>query len=118
MQEGDPDEHEELHVFIEAPSDAQMNQAADLVRDLLYNPEAATKLREEQMRQVRLGVGCCSSLCITVVAYVSCYSSHLSVRSFLLVVTMVLAGVFCALGLLSRFSDRDCFAVACPWVLR
>ena len=53
MQEGDADEFEDLHVLIEAATDEQLNDAADLVRDVLFNPDAAARIKDEQMKQVR-----------------------------------------------------------------
>jgi hypothetical protein len=58
LQEGDADENEDLYVLIEAPTDAQLESAAELIRDLLYNPEAAARIREEQMKQV-MPCACC-----------------------------------------------------------
>ncbi|CAI5739188.1 unnamed protein product [Hyaloperonospora brassicae] len=49
---GDPDENEELHVLITADSDEALAKAQSAVEDILFNPQQAMKLKQEQLRKV------------------------------------------------------------------
>ncbi|TYZ57701.1 hypothetical protein PybrP1_009244 [[Pythium] brassicae (nom. inval.)] len=49
---GDPDENEELHVLITADSDEAVAKAQSAVEDILFNPQQAMKLKQEQLRKV------------------------------------------------------------------
>ncbi|EQC41841.1 hypothetical protein SDRG_00700 [Saprolegnia diclina VS20] len=49
---GDPDENDDMHVLITADTDDQIAKAQELVEDILFNPEKAMKLKQEQLRQV------------------------------------------------------------------
>ncbi|GAB9471450.1 Splicing factor 1 [Globisporangium polare] len=49
---GDPDENEELHVLITAESDEAIAKAQSAVEDILFNPQQAMKLKQEQLRKV------------------------------------------------------------------
>ncbi|RLN47786.1 hypothetical protein BBJ28_00003884 [Nothophytophthora sp. Chile5] len=49
---GDPDEEEELHVLITADSDEAVAKAQSAVEDILFNPQQAMKLKQEQLRKV------------------------------------------------------------------
>ncbi|KAF0689960.1 Aste57867_18604 [Aphanomyces stellatus] len=49
---GDADENEDLHVLITADTDAQIARAQREVEDILFNPDQAMKLKQEQLRQV------------------------------------------------------------------
>ncbi|ETV92722.1 hypothetical protein H310_13149 [Aphanomyces invadans] len=49
---GDADEDEDLHVLITADTDEQIARAQREVEDILFNPEQAMKLKQEQLRQV------------------------------------------------------------------
>ena len=51
-REGDADEFEALHVVIEASSQDLLEQGESRVNEILFDPEAAQRLKEEQMRQV------------------------------------------------------------------
>ncbi|RHY35406.1 hypothetical protein DYB32_000123 [Aphanomyces invadans] len=47
---GDADEDEDLHVLITADTDEQIARAQREVEDILFNPEQAMKLKQEQLR--------------------------------------------------------------------
>ncbi|RMX66980.1 hypothetical protein DD238_001650 [Peronospora effusa] len=49
---GEPDENEELHVLITADSDEAVAKAQSAVEDILFNPQQAMKLKQEQLRKV------------------------------------------------------------------
>lgn len=49
---GDPDENEELHVLITADTDEAIAKAQSAVEDILFNPQQAMKLKQEQLRKV------------------------------------------------------------------
>ncbi|KAG7398021.1 Splicing factor 1 [Phytophthora boehmeriae] len=49
---GDPDENEELHVLITADTDESVAKAQSAVEDILFNPQQAMKLKQEQLRKV------------------------------------------------------------------
>ncbi|KAG1696834.1 hypothetical protein DVH05_017744 [Phytophthora capsici] len=49
---GDPDENEELHVLITADTDESIAKAQSAVEDILFNPQQAMKLKQEQLRKV------------------------------------------------------------------
>ncbi|KAE8985550.1 hypothetical protein PF005_g21636 [Phytophthora fragariae] len=49
---GDPDENEELHVLITADTDEAVAKAQSAVEDILFNPQQAMKLKQEQLRKV------------------------------------------------------------------
>lgn len=49
---GDPDENEELHVLITADTDESLAKAQSAVEDILFNPQQALKLKQEQLRRV------------------------------------------------------------------
>ncbi|KAL4145950.1 hypothetical protein PRNP1_011823 [Phytophthora ramorum] len=49
---GDPDENEELHVLITADTDESLAKAQSAVEDILFNPQQAMKLKQEQLRKV------------------------------------------------------------------
>ncbi|TDH71949.1 uncharacterized protein CCR75_003140 [Bremia lactucae] len=49
---GDPDENEELHVLITADTDDAVAKAQSAVEDILFNPQQAMKLKQEQLRKV------------------------------------------------------------------
>ncbi|KAF0731732.1 hypothetical protein Ae201684P_005879 [Aphanomyces euteiches] len=49
---GAPDENEDLHVLIAGDTDEQIARAQHEVEDILFNPEKAMKLKQEQLRQV------------------------------------------------------------------
>ncbi|KAF4045553.1 KH domain [Phytophthora infestans] len=49
---GDPDENEELHVLITADTDEAVAKAQSAVEEILFNPQQAMKLKQEQLRKV------------------------------------------------------------------
>ncbi|KAF1787577.1 K Homology domain, type 1 [Phytophthora cactorum] len=49
---GDPDENEELHVLITADTDEAVAKAQSAVEDILFNPQQAMRLKQEQLRKV------------------------------------------------------------------
>ncbi|KAG6586556.1 Far upstream element-binding protein 3 [Phytophthora cinnamomi] len=49
---GEPDENEELHVLITADTDEAVAKAQSAVEDILFNPQQAMKLKQEQLRKV------------------------------------------------------------------
>ncbi|KAI9920045.1 hypothetical protein PsorP6_015594 [Peronosclerospora sorghi] len=49
---GEPDDNEELHVFITADTDEAVAKAQRAVEDILFNPQQAMKLKQEQLRKV------------------------------------------------------------------
>ncbi|GMF10753.1 unnamed protein product [Phytophthora lilii] len=49
---GEPDENEELHVLITADTDEAVAKAQAAVEDILFNPQQAMKLKQEQLRKV------------------------------------------------------------------
>jgi far upstream element-binding protein len=49
---GDPDENEELHVLIQGDTDEAVAKAQSAVEDILFNPQQAMKLKQEQLRKV------------------------------------------------------------------
>lgn len=48
---GDPDDEDELHVLITADSDEAIAKAQSAVEDILFNPQQAMKLKQEQLRR-------------------------------------------------------------------
>lgn len=62
---GDPDENEELHVLITAESDEAIAKAQSAVEDILFNPQQAMKLKQEQLRKCDL---CCACVAVIVMA--------------------------------------------------
>lgn len=60
---GDPDENEELHVLITAESDEAIAKAQSAVEDILFNPQQAMKLKQEQLRKCVCLLALCSRLC-------------------------------------------------------
>ncbi|OQS00054.1 hypothetical protein THRCLA_06271 [Thraustotheca clavata] len=49
---GEADENEDMHVLITADTDEQIARAQAEVEDILFNPEKAMKLKQEQLKQV------------------------------------------------------------------
>ncbi|OQR86849.1 hypothetical protein ACHHYP_09835 [Achlya hypogyna] len=49
---GEPDENEDMHVLITADTDEQIAKAQAEIEDILFNPEKAMRLKQEQLRQV------------------------------------------------------------------
>lgn len=49
---------EELHVVIEAESDEAIAKAQSAVEDILFNPQQAMKLKQEQLRKCVLSIAC------------------------------------------------------------
>lgn len=48
---GDPDDEDELHVLITADTDEAIAKAQSAVEDILFNPQQAMKLKQEQLRK-------------------------------------------------------------------
>lgn len=48
---GDPDENDELHVLITAESDEAIARAQVSIEEILFNPQQAMKLKQEQLRK-------------------------------------------------------------------
>ena len=51
-KEGEEGSDEEMHVLIVADDEQQLSKAEQLVNDLLYNPERASQVKNEQLREV------------------------------------------------------------------
>jgi uncharacterized protein YjbJ (UPF0337 family) len=48
---GDMDENEELHVLITGDTDEAIAKAQSAVEDILFNPQQAMRLKQEQLRK-------------------------------------------------------------------
>ena len=51
-KEGEEGSDEDMHVLILADDEQQLAKAEELVNDLLYNPERATQVKSQQLREV------------------------------------------------------------------